>query len=54
MNPPYPVQLLASMLRTPRGTLPLRTFFASGISTDSGGETSSSAIQAIIRRLYRN
>ncbi len=38
-------------VRTPRGTLPLRTFFASGISTDSGGETSSSAIQAIIRRL---
>ncbi|MDD0926591.1 RNA polymerase factor sigma-54 [Xylella fastidiosa subsp. multiplex] len=38
-------------VRTPRGTLPLRTFFASGISTDNGGETSSSAIQAIIRRL---
>lgn len=38
-------------VRTPRGTLALRTFFASGISTDNGGETSSSAIQAIIRRL---
>lgn len=36
---------------TPRGTLPLRAFFASGIDTDSGGEASSTAIQAMIRRL---
>ncbi len=38
-------------VRTPRGTLPLRSFFASGIDTDSGGEASSTAIQAMIRRL---
>jgi RNA polymerase sigma-54 factor len=38
-------------VRTPRGTLPLRSFFASGIDTDGGGETSSTAIQAMIRRL---
>ena len=38
-------------MRTPRGTIPLRSFFASGIDTDSGGEASSTAIQAMIRRL---
>ncbi|HEY0662417.1 MAG TPA: RNA polymerase factor sigma-54 [Lysobacter sp.] len=37
--------------RTPRGTIPLRAFFASGIDTGTGGETSSTAIQAMIRRL---
>lgn len=38
-------------VRTPRGTLPLRAFFASGIDTDGGGEASSTAIQSMIRRL---
>lgn len=38
-------------VRTPRGTLPLRAFFASGVSTEGGGEASSTAIQAMIRRL---
>jgi RNA polymerase sigma-54 factor len=38
-------------VRTPRGTLPMRAFFASGIDTDGGGEASSTAIQAMIRRL---
>ena len=38
-------------VRTPRGTLPLRGFFASGIDTDGGGEASSIAIQSMIRRL---
>ncbi len=37
--------------RTPRGTVPLRAFFASGIETGSGGEASSTAIQSMIRRL---
>jgi RNA polymerase sigma-54 factor len=37
--------------RTPRGTIPLRSFFASGIDTGAGGEASSTAIQAMIRRL---
>lgn len=37
--------------RTPRGTIPLRAFFASGIDTGAGGETSSTAIQAMLRRL---
>ncbi len=37
--------------RTPRGTIPLRAFFASGIDTDGGGEASSTAIQAMLRRL---
>ena len=37
--------------RTPRGTVPLRAFFASGIDTGSGGEASSTAIQAMIRQL---
>src|SRR5690606_39924971 len=38
-------------VRTPRGTLPLKAFFASGIDTGGGGEASSTAIQAMIRRL---
>ncbi|MEN1925718.1 RNA polymerase factor sigma-54 [Luteimonas qiangzhengi] len=33
---------------TPRGTLPLRDFFASGVSTDTGGQASSTAIQQMI------
>jgi RNA polymerase sigma-54 factor len=37
--------------RTPRGTIPLRGFFASGISSGTGGETSSTAIQSMIRQL---
>jgi RNA polymerase sigma-54 factor len=35
----------------PRGTVPLRSFFASGINTDTGGEASSTAIQSMIKRL---
>ena len=38
-------------VRTPRGTLPRKAFFASGIDTEGGGEASSTAIQAMIRRL---
>jgi len=38
-------------VRTPRGTMPLRAFFASGIDTGGGGEASSTAIQAMLRRL---
>lgn len=38
-------------VRTPRGTLALRDFFASGIDTDAGGSTSSTAIQDRIRQL---
>jgi RNA polymerase sigma-54 factor len=38
-------------VRTPRGTLPLRAFFASGIDIAGGGEASSTAIQAMIRKL---
>ncbi len=37
--------------RTPRGTMTLRSFFASGIDSGNGGETSSTAIQAMIRQL---
>ena len=36
---------------TPRGTIPLRTFFASGVEAEDGGEASSTAIQAMIRQL---
>ena len=38
-------------VRTPRGTVALRSFFASGIDSDGGGETSSIAIQSMLRRL---
>lgn len=39
---------------TPRGTLPLRTFFASGIDTGGGGSASSTAIQDMLRKLIAN
>ena len=38
-------------VRTPRGTIPLRDFFASGIETEGGGSASSTAIQDMIRKL---
>ncbi|MES2857604.1 MAG: RNA polymerase factor sigma-54 [Pseudomonadota bacterium] len=38
-------------VRTPRGTIPLREFFASGIEVDGGGSASSTAIQDMIRKL---
>src|SRR5690606_11456267 len=38
-------------VHTPRGTIALRAFFASGIETGGGGEASSVAIQDMIRRL---
>jgi RNA polymerase sigma-54 factor len=41
-------------VRTPRGTLALRDFFASGVGTDSGNEASSTAIQSMIRKLIEN
>jgi RNA polymerase sigma-54 factor len=40
--------------RTPRGTMPLRAFFASGIDTGAGGEASSIAIQSMLRQLIEN
>ncbi|GGA85581.1 RNA polymerase sigma-54 factor [Arenimonas soli] len=38
-------------LRTPRGTFEFKHFFGSGIATDHGGSASSTAIQAMIRKL---
>jgi RNA polymerase sigma-54 factor len=38
-------------VRTPRGTVALRSFFASGIDSEGGGETSSIAIQTMLKRL---
>jgi len=38
-------------VHTPRGTIALRDFFASGIETGGGGEASSVAIQQMIRGL---
>ena len=38
-------------VRTPRGTIALRDFFASGIETEGGGSASSTAIQDMIRKL---
>ncbi|GGZ53826.1 RNA polymerase sigma-54 factor [Lysobacter xinjiangensis] len=37
--------------RTPRGTLPLRAFFASGVGGGTAEETSSTAVQSMIRQL---
>jgi RNA polymerase sigma-54 factor len=37
-------------VHTPRGTLPLKAFFASGVGSDTGSEASSTAIQSMIRR----
>jgi RNA polymerase sigma-54 factor len=41
-------------LRTPRGTFEFKYFFSSGISTDSGGGASATAIQAMLRRMIEN
>ncbi|MCB1554868.1 MAG: RNA polymerase factor sigma-54 [Xanthomonadales bacterium] len=38
-------------LYTPRGTFEFKYFFSSALSTEGGGEASSTAIQAMIRRL---
>ena len=38
-------------LRTPRGTFEFKYFFSSGITTDSGGGASATAIQAMLRGL---
>ena len=38
-------------VRTPRGTISLRVFVASGIETEGGGSASSTAIQDMIRKL---
>jgi RNA polymerase sigma-54 factor len=38
-------------MHTPRGTFELKYFFSSHVSTDSGGECSSTAIRAFIRKL---
>ena len=38
-------------LNTPRGTFEFKRFFASSVTNDSGGAASSTAIQAMIRRL---
>lgn len=38
-------------LHTPRGTFEFRHFFASGVATGDGGAASSTAIQALIRKL---
>lgn len=38
-------------LRTPRGTFEFKHFFASGVDNGCGGSTSSTAIQAMIRKL---
>ena len=41
-------------LRTPRGTFEFKYFFSSGITTDSGGGASATAIQAMLRRMIEN
>ncbi|MGH8122628.1 MAG: RNA polymerase factor sigma-54, partial [Rudaea sp.] len=38
-------------LHTPRGTFEFKYFFSSGVGTIDGGAASSTAIQAMIRRL---
>jgi RNA polymerase sigma-54 factor len=38
-------------MHTPRGIYELKYFFSSHVSTDSGGEASSTAIRAVIRKI---
>jgi RNA polymerase sigma-54 factor len=38
-------------MATPRGTFELKYFFSSHLATDAGGETSSTAIRALIKQL---
>ncbi len=41
-------------MHTPRGIFELKYFFSSHVSTDSGGECSSTAIRAIIKKMIAN
>ncbi|MDH4273829.1 MAG: RNA polymerase factor sigma-54 [Gammaproteobacteria bacterium] len=41
-------------MHTPRGIFELKYFFSSHVSTDSGGECSSTAIRALIKKLVAN
>jgi len=41
-------------LRTPNGTVELKHFFSSHVTTDSGGECSATAIRAFIKELVAN
>ena len=41
-------------MHTPRGVYELKYFFSSHVSTDSGGECSSTAIRALIRKLVQD
>lgn len=38
-------------MHTPRGIFELKYFFSSHVSTDSGGECSSTAIRALVKKL---
>ena len=41
-------------MHTPRGVYELKYFFSSHVSTDSGGECSSTAIRALIKKLVQD
>ncbi|MCP1373646.1 RNA polymerase factor sigma-54 [Dyella lutea] len=41
-------------IHTPRGTFELKHFFSSGVSTEDGGSASSTAIQAMLRKLVES
>ena len=40
----------AKYMATPHGTFELKFFFGSGLSTETGGEASSTAVRALIRQ----
>jgi RNA polymerase sigma-54 factor len=40
----------AKYMNTPQGTFELKHFFGSSLSTDAGGNTSSTAVRALIRQ----
>src|SRR5690625_5437395 len=50
-NTPIPRVPPQKYMHTPQGIFELKYFFSSHVNTDSGGECSSTAIRAIIKKL---
>ncbi|MFT8209457.1 MAG: hypothetical protein ACMZI0_00290 [Symbiopectobacterium sp.] len=51
MNPPSSHVTTQKFLHSPRGIFELKYFFSSHVNTDSGGEVSSTAIRALVKKL---
>ncbi len=51
MNRRFPVSPRKKYLHSPRGIFELKYFFSSHVNTEGGGEASSTAIRALVKKL---